>query len=161
MPDANCGFDGRTQSPAEAPKLLVVLGPSLTVDIGFDPTFDPAKTGTHPTPQLKAVRALVDTGATSSCIDADVAAALNLPIIDRRQIAGVGGVHEVNFHVGQIYVPELDHTLYGLFAGVALSAGGQFHVALIGRDFLQHMTMNYDGLTGRVTITRQSPTTAG
>jgi hypothetical protein len=98
------------------------------------------------------VHALIDTGATTSCIVAGLAATLDLPIIDRRAVAGVGGTHEVNMHLAQIYVPELNQTIYGSFAGVNLTAGGQSHVALIGRTFLQHVTMFYDGRAGRVTI---------
>jgi hypothetical protein len=43
--------------------------------------------------------------------------------------------------------------VYGLFAGVNLAAGGQPHQALIGRTFLRHFTMIYEGRTGTVTIT--------
>lgn len=153
MLDAHCGFDGHPGGPAQAQQLLVVLGPTLIVDIGFDPTFDPSKSGTKPATQLQGVRALVDTGATQSCLDSTVATTLNLPIIDRQKISGVGGVHDVNIHLGQIYVPSLASTIYGPFAGVNLSAGGQPHIALIGRTFLQHITLHYDGRTGKVTMT--------
>jgi hypothetical protein len=56
-------------------------------------------------------------------------------------------------HLGQVFVPELALTFYGVFAGVDLAAGGQPHVVLIGRDFLQHVKLSYDGTTGKVTIT--------
>jgi hypothetical protein len=39
-----------------------------------------------------------------------------------------------------------------MFAGVHLVTGGQIHWALIGRTFLQHYTMVYEGRTGTVTI---------
>ena len=54
--------------------------------------------------------------------------------------------------LAQIYVPDLDFTVYGRFRGVRLSDGGQPHSALIGRTFLRHFTMFYDGRTGAVTI---------
>jgi hypothetical protein len=88
-----------------------------------------------------------------SCIDSAVAATLALPIVDRQKVSGSGGTHEVNMHLGQIYVPELDYTIYGSFAGVDLAAGGQPHVVLIGRTFLRNVTLLYEGRTGRVTIT--------
>ena len=47
---------------------------------------------------------------------------------------------------------RLNFTIYGMFAGVHLVAGGQIHRALIGRTFLQHYTMVYEGRTGTVTI---------
>ena len=62
------------------------------------------------------------------------------------------GPHEFNYHLAQIYVPDLDHTIYGQFAGVHLAAGGQPHVALIGRTFLRDYTMTYEGRTGQVTL---------
>jgi hypothetical protein len=94
----------------------------------------------------------VDTGATESRIDSTLAMHLNLPIVDRRTIAGAHGAGEVNVHLAQIHIPSLAFTLYGPFAAVDLAAGGQSHRALIGRTFLQHFSMHYDGRTGTVTL---------
>ncbi len=58
-------------------------------------------------------------------------------------------------HLAQIYVPTLAFTLYGAFARVDLVAGGQPHVALIGRTFLQHFRMVYEGATGTVSLEEQ------
>jgi hypothetical protein len=54
----------------------------------------------------------------------------------------------------EVFVPYLNQQFYGAFAGVHLAAGGQVHQALIGRTFLRNMKMVYDGITGRVTISR-------
>jgi predicted aspartyl protease len=96
--------------------------------------------------------ALVDTGATESCIDSVLATRLGLPVVDQWAIAGVQGESKVDVHLAQIYVPELDFTVAGRFSGVHLSDGGQPHSALIGRTFLQNFTMVYGGRTGTVTI---------
>lgn len=101
---------------------------------------------------LKGAQALVDTGATESCIDSGVAMGLHLPIIDQRVVSGISGHHTVNMHLAHIFVPGLQFTIYGAFAGVDLAAGGQPHAALIGRTFLQHFRMSYDGATGKVVI---------
>ena len=45
--------------------------------------------------------------------------------------------------------------MYGAFAGVHLTAGGQVHTALIGRTFLQDFTLTYEGQTGRVSIANE------
>jgi hypothetical protein len=132
--------------------MLVGLGPTLLVDIGFDPNFDP-NGKTPPIAGITGVSALVDTGAAESCIDALLAAQLNLPIVDQRQVSGVGGLHSVNMYMAQVLAPSLHFWVYGLFAGVNLAAGGQMHKALIGRTFLRHFTMIYEGRTGTVTIT--------
>jgi predicted aspartyl protease len=152
MAEIKCGFD---DAPGGAPGkiLLALYGPTLFVDIGFDPNFNPAiVNGPPPVPGMKGIQALVDTGATESCIDALLASQLNLPIVDRRPIAGVGGQHTVNMHMAQLFVPILNHRIYGMFAGVDLAAGGQIHRALIGRTFLQNVTMVYEGRTGTVII---------
>jgi predicted aspartyl protease len=151
MAETKCGFndtDGISGSD-----LLATYGPTLLVDIGFDESWNNgASLNTAPTPGITNINALVDTGATESCIDDFLAAQLKLPIIDKRPISGVGGEHEVNMYLAQIHIPSLKYTIYGAFAGVHLAAGGQPHQALIGRTFLNKFTMIYEGLTGTVTI---------
>lgn len=144
MAQTNCGF--------LTPDLLTTLGPTLKVDIGFDPKYRTTKPLTIPTPGIKDLDALVDTGAAESCIDNLLATQLNLPIVDRRPISGAHGSHDTNMYLAQIHVPSLRYTIYGVFAGVDLKTGGQMHSALIGRTFLQNFTMIYNGLTGVVTI---------
>lgn len=139
-----------TDCGAGTPDLLVERGPTLQVRVGFDPTFSQ---GAVPGLPADTFPALVDTGAGGSCIDSDLARELELPIVDRGVVAGALGAGDVNFHLAQIYVPELDGTINGIFAGVHLVAGGQPHLALLGRDFLRFFTMRYDGRTGSVTLT--------
>jgi predicted aspartyl protease len=155
MARTKCGFDNSPQAPGR--ELLAAWGPTLLVDIGFDPNFNPQNPIQIPIPGIRGVRALVDTGAAESCIDSMLAAQLNLPIVDRRRIGGVGGAHIVNIHLAQVHVPSLRHTSYGAFAAVHLAAGGQAHHALIGRTFLQQFTLVYEGRTGSVTITDEDP----
>jgi predicted aspartyl protease len=126
-------------------------GPTLLVNIGFDPAHI---VGAQTAPNLATtgVMALVDTGATESCIDSGLAMQLQLPIVNRQRVAGAHGAHEVNIHLAQIHIPAFPFTLYGAFAAVDLIAGGQPFHALIGRTFLQHFKMTYDGKTGDVII---------
>jgi gag-polyprotein putative aspartyl protease len=132
--------------------LLVLHGPTLGVQIGFDPAYNPQTPTRPPALPQNLIVALVDTGATESCIDTGLAMSLNLPVVDRRTVGGVGGAHDVNMHLAHIHIPALTFTIHGLFAGVSLQAGGQHHQALIGRTFLQGFTMIYEGRTGTVTI---------
>ena len=142
MAAVDSGFD----NPAD----LYQAGPTLHVLIGYDHHFrsggpDPDLPGElHP--------ALVDTGATHSCIDIGLAERLGLPVVDRQVIAGIGGRMEAPVYAAQIRVPGLDSTVHGAFDGVRLAESGQPHVALIGRSFLLHFTMTYEGRTGRVVI---------
>jgi predicted aspartyl protease len=145
--EVDCGFPDTP--PGSGAGLLTQLGPTLKVDIGFDPNYQP---GIVPVAGVKAVVALVDTGATECCIDNLLAIQLGLPLIDKKPIAGVGGRQMANVYLAQIHVPQLRFTISGRFAGVDLIAGGQMHNALIGRTFLQHCTMRYYGKTGMVKI---------
>jgi hypothetical protein len=132
---------------------LVVWGPQIYVDIGFDPNYKFVSGGPLPIPGRKQLPALVDTGAGESCIDSLLAAQLNLPITDKRMQSGAHGSKMVNIHMAQVHIPALSFTLYGEFAAVDLRIGGQSIDALIGRTFLQHFKMIYDGKTGDVELT--------
>lgn len=96
--------------------------------------------------------ALVDTGAQETSIDADLALALNLPVTGRQRVAGVHGSREVTMYRAQIYVPSLHWVIAGQFAGVELASEGMPFYALIGRHFLRHARLTYDGPTGSVTL---------
>lgn len=153
MPSIECGFaDGAVG--VLGCDLLVNKGPTLHVNIGFDPAYFPSPVDPPPRLPVVDLPALIDTGATDSCIDKLLAAQLKLPVVDRQKIAGVHGAREVDMHLAQIHVPSLQVTLYGTFAGVDLIAGGQIHHALIGRTFLRHFTMTYNGASGSVVLSR-------
>jgi predicted aspartyl protease len=151
MVEIKCGFDSGPSG--QGCDLLVNYGPTLLVDVGFDPIHDPATNPTNiPTPGIRGVNALVDTGATECCIDSMLAAQLNLPIVNRRQISGIHGSHTANIYLAQVHVQFLAVTINGAFAGVDLKAGGQVHSVLIGRTFLRHFKLTYEGKTGTVII---------
>src|ERR1700722_15263570 len=152
MVELKCGFNNGPSGLGC--DLLVNFGPTLMGDIGFDPKHDPAANPFGiPVPGITQVHALVDTGATECCIDSMLAAQLKLPIVDRRQISGIAGSHLANVYLAQVHVPILKVTMNGAFSGVDLKAGGQVHSALIGRTFLRHFKMIYEGKTGTVTVT--------
>lgn len=151
MPEVKCGFND-VLGGAKGSDFLVALGPTILVDIGFDPSFQTTPPMKRPIAGMTGIQALVDTGAGESCIDSLLATQLNLPIVDRRSISGCHGSQEVNMHLAQVFFPALNWTIWGSFAGVHLAAGGQMHKALIGRTFLRHYKMVYDGRTGEVTI---------
>ena len=144
--NVECGFVDQIE-------LLTQFGPTIQVQIGFDPSWHPTNNSV-PTLPSNTYPALIDTGATESCIDSQIAANLELPVFDERHVAGVHGSDKVNVHVAQIHIPELPHTIYGAFCGVHLHAGGQPHCALLGRTFLRRMKMVYDGSIGSVILSR-------
>ena len=149
MLSTNCGFLGAPQAHAQ----LWHHGPSIRVDLGFDPKYRPTDKRL-PKWQISGVEALVDTGARESCIDSALATELSLPVFDRRTVSGVNGLLEVDFHMAQIHVPSLRFILRGRFAGVPLVSSGFQHHVVVGRSFLSYFKMEYDGPLGDVKLMR-------
>ena len=133
------------------PEMLTAIGPTIDIQIGFDPTYRSSQ-GSTPRIPADLYPALVDTGAMESCIDSSLASVLNLLVVDRQSIAGVGGSQIVNVYAAQPYIPSLNYVIYGNFCGVHLAEGLQPHLALIGRTFLRNHTLFYDGRTGVVQL---------
>ena len=129
---------------------LLQFGPTIQVVID---QFKSADEASSVQSEDSIAYALVDTGATESCIDIALAQKLQLPIVDKINISGSDGAKIHNGYMAQIRVPILEFTQYGKFAGVNLTGGGQQHQALLGRTFLQNTIMIYDGLRGQITIT--------
>ena len=131
--------------------MLAGLGPTLPVQIGYDQAFQPGGPASPILPEVP-LPALVDTGALECCIDSGLALRLGLPIVDRGPVIGVYGSSVVNYHLAQIYIPDLEWLIYGRFPAVHLASCGQHHRALLGRNFLQRFTLVYEGQTGVATI---------
>ena len=144
MPTVSCGFDNQ-------PDTLAHIGATLDIRIGLDLSYDP--NGANP-PDLGArlFPALIDTGASESGIDAELADDLRLPVVDRQTIAGVHGAASLNLHIAQMHVPDLGYAMHGEFIGVHLTRAGLPYFAIIGRNILRHLRMTYDGTTGSVTL---------
>lgn len=146
MPTIRVGYEGR-------PERLVSVGVSLLVQIGLDRNFLSAS-GARPQLPDTLWPALIDTGADGNAIDLALAESLALPVAEQRNIGGVHGLQETNLYLAQIYIPALDFTMHGQLAGVNLLVAGIPYEVLLGRPFLRHFTMTYDGPTGLVTLSR-------
>ena len=108
----------------------------------------PNANGTTPAPERNEA-ALIDTGASGSCISEDLAKELGLPIVDRMEVTGVGGRRVHNVYLAHVVVKQLGVESRGAFIGVP-RLGAQ--PLLVGRDFLANVVLIYDGVTGVVTI---------
>ena len=96
--------------------------------------------------------ALVDTGASDTCIDADGAQQMGLPAIDVVTMASAS-------HVA---TPQNVYPIRIEFAGVPIvvdapraigaNLASQGLLLLMGRDLLQHCTFTYNGLAGCITF---------
>jgi predicted aspartyl protease len=145
MKTVECGYSGPS-----AVNRLTGDGPTILVDIGFDPTW---QRGKIPIPSDHDIVALIDTGAQECFIDSDLANHLHLPIVDRCKVAGSQGKHEVDVYLAHVHIPALVWTQYGKFAGAYLNRGGLQYEVLMGRTFLENFTLSYNGKSGRVTLT--------
>ncbi len=96
--------------------------------------------------------ALIDTGASNTCIDNTIATNLHLPVIDQVKMASA--TH--NGTLSNVY------PVFMRFIGVPIEVnaervigaelGNQGLIILLGRDLLQNFTMFYNGITGQITI---------
>ena len=149
MPLTDAAFadsDGRPDHAA-----LLELGPSLEVVVS--PLVDLAQPPTegHIT-EGHVTHALVDTGATQSCIDTQVAESLELSVVDYVTLSGAAGPSPHPLFMAKVAIPLLDILEFGAFIGVDLAAGGQPHRVLLGRTFLRSTVMIYDGIRAQVTL---------
>lgn len=133
----------------------MAVGPTISVRIGFDPSFLPFDERPPDLPERR-VPAVIDTGAVISCIDSAVTASLGLPVAELASVAGVHGPGIAEVYLAQMSVPDLGAVLRGRFHAAHLGAGGH-HRAILGRTFLQHYAMTYDGRTGAVRLVGDPP----
>ena len=168
MPIANCGFPNISVVPGSKPPRIIsgrdalaIQGPTIAVEIGFNPDLfdsDPAKVqqaiavAHAQKPSNKLIAALIDTGASDSGIDEDLAKELGLPLIDQQEGSGVGGTEKFNVYLGHIRIATLGFIQYGRFMAFKLKAGNQPHQALLGRTVFKGMLLVYDGRDGSVRL---------
>ncbi|HEX3817530.1 MAG TPA: hypothetical protein VHW03_04510 [Chthoniobacterales bacterium] len=96
--------------------------------------------------------ALIDTGASVTCVDEDAAKALKLPIIDVVNMCSASHAsHQANVYPIQLRIAGLPNPINAPRAiGAALKA--QDLVALIGRDILAMGTLFFNGVAGQITL---------
>ena len=127
-------------------------GPVAPVTISLAASAAKALAAKGQTPASAQGLAMFDTGATSTCIDEEVAAQLKLPTIDIGKITSASHAeHPCNIHPVQLVFPQ-----FGLNVEVPRAAGlnlkSQGLAALIGRDFLSRCTLFYNGVDGSITL---------
>jgi predicted aspartyl protease len=129
---------------------LFMRGPVLQVNVTIEQNAGRALMSQGKTLPLKAGYALVDTGASNTCIDEQAAQELGLPIIDVANMQSAShDSHPCNVYPVQIITPMValnsQRTL-----GAALASQGL--LVLIGRDVLRSCTLFYNGPSGQFTL---------
>jgi predicted aspartyl protease len=104
----------------------------------------------HVWPQPRTGLALIDTGASNTCIDEALARELGLPVVDvGRLSSATHAEQQCNVYPVEIALPTVvlssPRTL-----GASLAPQGL--IALIGRDVLQSCLFFYNGPVGQITL---------
>lgn len=144
--------DGKTV-PIPPRVILLQTGPCVQVVVGLAQSLaEQLVQQGHAVPQPVAGVALIDTGASTTCIDEALAQRLGLPVIDVVQMTSAS-------HAGtqaNVYPIQMEIVGSPIIVNVPRAIGAnlapQGIVALIGRDYLQHCTLFYNGLTGEITL---------
>jgi predicted aspartyl protease len=95
--------------------------------------------------------ALIDTGATVSAIDEQLAQELKLPVVDQGKMSSAShesspcNIYPVQITIGGQLILQVPRAM-----GAKLKPMGL--VAIIGRDILQHCTFIYNGGVGSITL---------
>ena len=130
---------------------LQLRGPILQVSLTIEQSAGKglvAQGKTVPTP--RSGLALIDTRASSTCVDEQAAKDLGLPVIDVANMQSASHEkHSCNVYPVQIITPIV--TLNAPRAmGAALASQGL--LVLIGRDVLQNCNLFYNGPAGQFTL---------
>ena len=96
-----------------------------------------------PVPTIKAV-ALIDTGASSTCINQNIVDALNLIAFDTQKVLTAGGPSEQLLYDVGVVLPISQPNVLSVQAPCADLSGQPFQV-LLGRDVLSMCSIFYNG----------------
>jgi len=148
------GIDGNGDKKAIDPRVVLTgRGPVIQVTLGIADTFAEQLIQQNlSVPEPIAGLALIDTGASVTCIDDVAAQRLNLPVIDRVYMSSAShDSTEMNVYPAKIQFAGIPIVLNALRA-VGASLESQGLLVLLGRDALQNFTLFYNGLVGQITI---------
>lgn len=159
MPLLTVQFSGQAQAPdgktipLPPPVALQQRGPVLQVSLTVAESVAKALAQQgQPLPPPRTGWALIDTGASVTCIDDQAAQELGLPAIDVVPMASASHAQtQQNVYPVQITLSAFGFALQAPRAiGAALAAQGI--LALIGRDVLQICTLFYNGPAGTISL---------
>ena len=97
--------------------------------------------------------ALVDTGASCTCIDEAAARQAGLAVVDQGTISTAShATHDVPIFAGQLDIPDFGRLKVTRAMGATLANQGL--IALIGRDALRGTIFIYNGIDGSISLAR-------
>ena len=138
-----------------SPAALANVGAVLTLDVHVPPVIAASLSAAgQPVPTAASGLALIDTGATMTCVHEPHLTGLGLNPVSTVQVGTAAGPVQQNVYMARLVLPELGWTVDLPVAGVNL-AGQQAAVtppqpiiALIGRNLLQLCVFTWNGVGG-------------
>lgn len=159
MPILHTQFSGQGITPngqtVQLPPAVVLQqrGPCLQASVGLLQSMAQAliQQGDQ-VPAPRAGVALIDTGASDTCIEEQTARDLGLPVVDQVTMASASQSSSPrNVYPITIEITGLPFPMNAPRAiGAELAPQGL--ILLIGRDALQFCTLFYNGITGEITL---------
>lgn len=129
--------------PNRVPNLQQV-GPIIEIIIlPPQPVYDSLRALGKPILQKKVI-ALIDTGASGSCINNDIATELGLIVRNSVTVGTPAGPTKQDLYDAGIALPNLTRNIFPVTVCGA-NLGGQPYAALLGRDILSQCTLIYNG----------------
>lgn len=130
---------------------ITIQGPVIEIVVlPSKPVMDANRKQGKPSPSVKLV-ALIDTGASTTCIDKSIASQLSLIPRDIKKVQTAGGEDEQNLYDVSIVLPLAQQTALNIQV-LEAKLEKQPYRALIGRDILSHCTFVYNGWNNSYTI---------
>lgn len=146
-------MDGVKYSRSYSRGELRKTGPKITVTIGHpQATRTLARQKGIELQKPLRIEALIDTGASRTVINPQVAATCGLRQTGLARISSAGHVAERQEFVGAIHFPGQELSGFDPTSLVACPLPGQDVSCLIGRDVLERWSVTYDGRTGVVEV---------
>ena len=140
------------------PHLLMQAGPMLSVQVALPSALEEhLASQNQPIPPSIQGWALIDTGATRSCVDTQVISSLQVNPIGIATVGTAKGQVQQNLYPAKFNFPDANNMTIEFSSAVGVdltgqSIGEQRLVALIGRDVLSHCILIYNGPGGFFTL---------
>lgn len=147
----------RNQAGQPVPGGLLQTGPVLPVEIAIPPALSRFLSARNQQiPASVAGFALIDTGATRSCVDNQVISSLSVSPIGITILGTARGRSPHHLYPAKFSFPAMKFEIeFGSVAGVDLTgqgAGNMRIIALIGRDVLSRCILIYHGIKGSFSL---------
>ncbi len=161
MPIINIPYSS-AERPYYDPRLLMVLGPQIRVDILPPLVVERwAKSSKKEVKQALNLRALIDTGASVTGIDEGVLNQLGYPPIGVSSLATPSGTSQTGVYMVRLVIPSqrdpnfppnIPRIMIDNVRVIAVKLDRQPYKVLLGRDVLSRMVMVYNGPQGLITL---------